>query len=68
MFQLLKLLDFWTQMLDQGGTIDVIYGDFMKAFDKVSHGRLVHQVRQYGITGNTLGWIEFFHNRSQFTS
>ena len=40
----------------------------MKAFDKVPHKRLIHKVKQYGITGNTLGWIEnFLHNRSQVT-
>ena len=68
MLQLLKVLDIWTQILDQGGTIDVIYCDFMKAFDKVPHRRLIHKVKQYGITGNTLGWIEnFLRNRSQVT-
>ena len=36
MLQLLKVLAIWTQMLDQGGTFDVIYCDFMKAFDSVS--------------------------------
>ena len=33
--QLLKVLDIWTETLDNGGCIDVIYCDFMKAFDKV---------------------------------
>ena len=31
--QLLKVLDIWTNILDMGGQIDVIYMDFMKAFD-----------------------------------
>ena len=35
--QLLKVLDTWTEMLDNGGCIGVIYCDFMKAFDKVPH-------------------------------
>ena len=35
--QLLKVLDAWTEILDQGGEIDVIYLDFMKAFDTVPH-------------------------------
>ena len=33
--QLLKVLDSWTETLENGGCIDVIYCDFMKAFDKV---------------------------------
>ena len=58
--QLLHVLDIWTEILDQGGTLDVIYCDFMKAFDKVPHRRLVHKIEKYGITGNILGWTKAF--------
>ncbi|CAG2186217.1 Uncharacterized protein YMR196W [Mytilus edulis] len=37
--QLLKVLDHWTEILDNGGSIDAIYTDFMKAFDKMSTKR-----------------------------
>jgi hypothetical protein len=37
--QLLECLDDWTEMLDSGGSIDVIYMDYAKAFDKVAHVR-----------------------------
>ena len=64
--QLLHVLDIWTEILDQGGTLDVIYCDFMKAFDKVPHKRLVYKVRKYGITENILAWINsFLSNRTQ---
>jgi len=33
--QLLQILDDWTEALESGGRIDVIYIDFEKAFDKV---------------------------------
>ena len=33
--QLLKVLDSWTDTLENGGCIDVVYCDFMKAFDIV---------------------------------
>ena len=33
--QLLLVLDQWTEILDNGGSIDSVYMDFMKAFDKV---------------------------------
>ena len=33
--QLLTVLDIWTETLDQGENIDIIYCDFKKAFDKV---------------------------------
>ena len=39
--QLLNVLDDWTATLDQGGTVDVAYCDFRKAFDKVPHRRLL---------------------------
>ena len=32
----------WTEILDKGGgAIDTLYMDFMKAFDKVPHKRLI---------------------------
>ena len=39
--QLLKVMDEWTETLDNGGNIDSIYMAFMKAFDKVPHRRLI---------------------------
>ena len=64
--QLLHVLDIWTEILDEGGSFEVIYCDFMKAFDKVPHKRLVYKVQKYGIQGNILGWINsFLNNRTQ---
>ena len=61
--QLLHVLNIWTEILDQGGELDVIYCDFMKAFDKVPHRRLIHKIDKYGIKGNVLGWVENFLSR-----
>ena len=59
-------MDIWTEILDEGGCLDVVYCDFMKAFDKVPHNRLIHKVDHYGITGNVLGWVSsFLSNRTQ---
>ena len=60
--QLLHVLNIWIEVLDQGGTLDAIYCDFMKAFDKVPHRRLVYKVEKYGIQGNVIGWINSFLN------
>ena len=64
--QLLYVLDMWTEALDNGYSIDAIYCDYMKAFDKVPHKRLVHKLRAYGIEKNILSWItSFLHGRTQ---
>ena len=37
LFQLLEALEDWTSYLDKGDHIDIIYFDFSKVFDSVSH-------------------------------
>ena len=58
--QLLKVLDQWTEILDLGGNIDVIYFDFMKAFDKVPHMRLIKTLHGYGIPNIVVSWVRAF--------
>lgn len=58
--QLIRVIDTWTEILDEGGCIDVAYCDFMKAFDKVCHRRLVHKLKQYNIGPLYSKWIESF--------
>ncbi|CAC5414273.1 unnamed protein product [Mytilus coruscus] len=49
--QLLEVIDKWTEALDQGLDIDCIYTDFMKAFDKVPHKRLIAKIKNLGVNG-----------------
>ena len=59
-------MDDWTSKLDGNDNINVIYMDFQKAFDSVSHERLLKKLYSYGIQGNLLGWIRIFlKNRKQ---
>ena len=52
-------------ILDENESLDLIYLDFMKAFDSVPHRRLLSKLRSYGITGKTLSVIkDFLKNRS----
>ena len=44
--QMLAVLDIWTKILDQGGELDVIYCDFMKAFAKVPHKILLLKIKK----------------------
>ena len=64
--QLLTVIDKWYEILDEGGCIDVINCDFMEAFDKVPHRRLLKNLESYGISGNVLEWVtSFLSNRKQ---
>ena len=47
--QLLLVLDKWTDDLEHGGQIDVIYTDFEKAFDKVPHQRLISKLKSLSL-------------------
>ena len=64
--QLLTCLDRWTEALDRGEEVDIIYTDFKKAFDTVPHRRLLQVLEHYGIKDNIKQWIEdFLTNRKQ---
>lgn len=54
---LLEALDHIGSLLDSGSQVDTIYLDKSKAFDKVSHWRLVHKLMQAGFGGNLLNWF-----------
>ena len=67
--QLLNVLDRWTQAIDQGKSIDVIYMDYMKAFDTVPHRTLMNKLTAYSIENPMCQWIEsFLSDRKQQVS
>ena len=48
-------------------SVDMIYLDFSKAFDKGDHGVLLHKLRDMGIAGNLGIWFHsFLSNRYHF--
>ena len=64
--QLLITIDDLAKVLDERGQSDLILLDFEKAFDKVSHHRLLLKIEHYGVRGATLKWIaDFLNNRTQ---
>ena len=66
---ILKHIDDIIQSLLNGNDHDVIYLDFAKAIDKVDHEILIHKLRQCGVQGKLLKWIEqFLTNRKQFVT
>ena len=51
---------------ETGAQIDMLVLDFSKAFDLVSHPKLVRKLEHYGVRGLTLRWINsWLTNRSQ---
>jgi len=58
-------MDKWTEYLEQGGQIDVMYCDFEKAFDKVSHNRLIYKIKLYGFSKDIITWIQDFLKKKQ---
>jgi len=64
--QLLDCLNDWTLSIHNRHDADIIYFDFAKGFDSVSHTKLVHKLQAYGITGILLKLLShFLSNRFQ---
>ena len=63
--QLVSFIHDLASRLDEGGQTDVVVMDFVKAFDKVSHRLLLHELDQYGIDGMTNSWIASFLSNCQ---
>ena len=64
--QLILTINDLAESLNRNEQTDVIFLDFSKAFDKVSHLHIFHKLHHYGIRGDLLTWIkDFVVNRSQ---
>ena len=58
----------WASTLNNKGQTDIIFLDFSKAFDKISHTFLLSKLHYYGIRNHTLSWIgDFLSNHTQTT-
>ena len=58
--QLLDCINIWTKSINAGEPIDVIYLDVAKAFDSVSHEKLLRKLDYYGIRAKWHCWIKSF--------
>lgn len=53
--------------IESGLQLDVIYTDFLKAFDRVDHSILVRKLERIGVHSSMLGWIRsYLTGRRQF--
>ena len=63
----MDVFDDLMHMLSNDTTVDMIYLDFSKAFDKVYHDILLHKLTNVGITGKLGIWVfKFPTNRTHY--
>ncbi|GAB0187644.1 hypothetical protein GRJ2_001229700 [Grus japonensis] len=55
---LISFYDLVTCLVDEGKAMDVIYLDFSKAFDTVSHSILLEKLSAHGLDRCTLHWVK----------
>ncbi|CAM4594198.1 unnamed protein product [Caretta caretta] len=58
MTSLIAFYDEITGSVDEGKAVDVLFLDFSKAFDTVSHSILASKLKKYGLDEWTIRWIE----------
>ena len=64
--QLLTCFNCWTKAMDHKELVKIVYIDFKKAFDKISHIKLIEVLKSFGISGSLLAWlIDFLNERTQ---
>ena len=60
---LLECLIDWTLTVQNKKTVTVVYIDFSRAFDSVSHTKLLAKLHIYGICGEVLLWLEHYFDK-----
>ncbi|CAM4403646.1 unnamed protein product [Lepidochelys olivacea] len=60
---LIAFCDEITGSVDEGKAVDVLFFDFSKAFDTVSHNILASRLKKYGLDEWTIRWIESWLDR-----
>lgn len=64
---LIYLTETWKSALDNRKVVDVVYIDFQKAYNTVSHNILIYILQAMGFSGNLLMWmVSYLEDRMQF--
>ena len=58
LLNLLETLEIWTNAMEEGYGVDVIYLDYQKAFYTVPIKRLMQKLKGYGVKGVVAKWLE----------
>lgn len=67
--QLVETIHDFATALNEGEQLDAIFMDFQKAFDKVSHKKLLHKLQYILKNPKLIVWIRaYLENRQQFVS
>ena len=65
---LVKMTEEWRRALDNNLVVGVVFVDFRKAFDSISHPVLLRKLQELGVSGNIWSWIKnYLSNRYQVT-
>lgn len=64
---LTEFVYFAQKSLNSGSQVDVLYTDFSKAFDRVSHDKLIAKLSQFNLPANLIAWLKsYLSDRTQF--
>ena len=58
--QLLEAINDWSVALSNSNVVDIVYFDIAKAFDTLSHVKLLHKLQAYGFHGRLLSIFAAF--------
>jgi hypothetical protein len=62
---LVKMTEDWRRALDQKSVVGIVFIDFKKAFDTISHLLLLQKLQNLGIAGDIWLWItDYLDERS----
>ena len=66
--QLLSAFSIIHEAVDNKKQLDMVYLDFRKAFDSVSHNELLYKLWKIGITGHLWSWFKtYLQNRTHLS-
>ena len=64
--QLIESYEKWLSAKNEGVQVDIVFLDFAKAFDKISHEKLLKKLYAYGIRDKNYYWFRsYISDRSQ---
>lgn len=64
---LVSFTNYAVDTIESGAQLDVIYTDFSKAFDRISHKLLLRKLSDIGVHSSLLKWIQsYLEDRRQF--